>query len=530
MAIRRVAVVMVLVALLSWPASVELMGQGQAVLRVEPSRLSFEDQAGGEHADPGFLTLANDGEGLLKWKASTDVDWITLGAPAGKLSGGREIHLLVLANTEGLDAGVRRGTITIEDPDAQGSPAVVDVTLTLRDPPKLEVSPSSLSFEAQEGGSNPDSQALTIKNVGGQSLSWTASENLDWLRLSRTKGSLDARESEQMTVSVDVSGLGVSNNKGQIVVLSIGEKGSPVFVDVTLTVTGRSTRLTGPALAGMVEVPGGSFEMGNSFGGAGNSDELPVHTVKVSGFYMDKFEVTKGMWDEVASWASGHGYDIGQGDGSTDRSDGTGSASMHPVTFVTWYEAVKWANARSEKEGLVPCYYTSIAQTTVYRRGRVDVKNGWVKWEADCYRLPTEAEWEKAGRGGLEGKQYSWGNDGPVCEAGASNGARFDDNDKCNDIGTASVGTYSTNGYGLYDMAGNVWEWNWDRWDSKYHASSPGNDPRGPVSGSLRVRRGGSWVDDAFLVRVADRSGLGPGVGFDILGFRLVRAAASLPS
>jgi len=501
--------------------------QSQVALRVSPTSLRFTGQTGGQRPDAQFLTLVNVGESVLKWQASTDVDWVILGAPAAKIGVGQVVKLLVLLDTQGLASGTHRGAITVENVDAQEPPIQVDVTLTLVEPAQLEVSPSSLSFEVQEGGSNPSSQTLTIKNTGGKVLSWTAAENLGWLNLIRTKGSLDAGETEQITVSVDVSGLGASNNKGQIVIFASGVEGSPMFVDVTLTVAGRPTTQPGSAPAGMVEVPGGSFKMGDSFG-EGDSDELPVHTVNVSGFYMDKFEVTKGLWDEVADWASSHGYDIGPGDGSTARSDGTGSASEHPVTFVSWYEAAKWANARSEQEGLVPMYYTSSTQSTVYRTGKVNVRNDWVKWNANGYRLPTEAEWEKAARGGLSGKRYPWGDGAPVCESDALGGTRFDDDDKCNDIGTASVGTYLPNGYGLYDMAGNVWEWNWD-WFGSY-ASSSVSDPRGPASGSSRVERGGSWVNIAIVVRVALRLFFGPGVGIFFVGFRLVRAVSSLPS
>jgi len=536
MVTRRIGVVLVLVALLglSWPASVELMGQGQAVLQVSPNSLGFTSEVGSLHPGFRFLTLGNAGAALLKWGASTDVGWITLGAPAGKLAPGQIIRLLVLVNTEGLVAGTHEGTITIEDPDAQGSPAVVDVTLTLRDPARLEVSPGSLSFSAQESGSNPSSKVLTIKNSGGKGLSWTASENLGWLKLSRTEGSLDAGASEQVTVTVDVSGLSVGTKQSQIVVLAIGAQGSPVFVDVTLTVTGRPTTQPGSAPAGMVEVPGGSFEMGDNFN-EGQSDELPVHTVEVSGFYMDKFEVTKGLWDEVAGWASNHGYDIGSGDGA-------GKAGDHPVQDVTWYEAVKWANARSEKEGLTPCYYTDSGQTTVYRKGSVNVKNGWVKWDTDCYRLPTEAEWEKAARGGATGHRFPWSDVDTIDKSRANyvggNNESYDKggpsgNPSCAASGsprTCPVGSFVANGYGLFDMAGNVWEWNWDWYDSGLYASSSGRNPRGPVSGSNRVFRGGCWNDFAFNVRVANRCSDGPGDERNILGFRLVRAASSLPS
>ena len=110
----------------------------------------------------------------------------------------------------------------------------------------------------------------------------------------------------------------------------------------------------------MVYIPPGTFRMGNIIG-TGDADEVPVHNVYVGGFYMDRYEVTKALWDEVATWASTHGYDIAV-------SDGSGKATNHPVQAVFWYECVKWCNARSQKEGLTPCYRR--ATTPARRRAR----------------------------------------------------------------------------------------------------------------------------------------------------------------
>ena len=114
---------------------------------------------------------------------------------------------------------------------------------------------------------------------------------------------------------------------------------------------------------------------------------------------MDKYEVTKTLWDTVYQWATNHDYSFEWG--------ALGKAANHPVHTVTWYDAVKWCNARSEKEGRTPAYYTSAAQTTVYRSGEVNVDNTWVKWNAG-YRLPTEAEWERAARGGSSAHRFPW--------------------------------------------------------------------------------------------------------------------------
>ena len=279
--------------------------------------------------------------------------------------------------------------------------------------------------------------------------------------------------------------------------------------------------------AGMVLIPAGSFTMGDSFG-EGASYELPTQSVEVSAFYIDKDEVMSGLWDEVKTWAVGHGYGF--------DNEGSGLGPNHPVENVDWYDVVKWCNARSEKEGRVAAYYTDEAQTQVYRTGQVSVESGWVKWNGG-YRLPTEAEWEKAARGGVSGKRFPWGDTITHNEANYIS-STADSYDISSTRGynpgydddpmpyTSPVGSFpaGVNGYGLKDMAGNVAEWCWD-WHGAYSGGSVTN-PRGPTTGSYRVYRGGGWSSNARDSRTAARGFDWPTSKGDGLGFRSVLALA----
>lgn len=287
----------------------------------------------------------------------------------------------------------------------------------------------------------------------------------------------------------------------------------------------------GPEPTNMVYIPAGWFDMGDPHGDwvEDPTDVVdPPRSVYVSGFYIAKYEVTKALWDEVYNWAITNGY-------SFDNA-GSGKAADHPVHSVNWYDCVKWCNARSEKEGLTPCYYTDSTTSTVYRSDRLDLSNESVKWDADGYRLPTEAEWEKAARGGTSGRRFPWADD--TISHGRANykasGDRpFDlssggfhlDFATGNEPYSSPVGSFSANGYGLYDVAGNMWERCWD-WGSEFHEDPSGvADPRGPSSGEGRVDRGGSWGDNAVEARTATRCGDHPIHQDDAIGFRLVRSA-----
>ena len=231
---------------------------------------------------------------------------------------------------------------------------------------------------------------------------------------------------------------------------------------------------------GMAPIPAGSFQMGDDrVGGA-----TPVHTVTVSAFAMDKWEVSIELWESVRAWGNARGFDLPAG-GSF--------GAQHPVHSVNWFDVVKWCNARSEKEERVPAYYVDAAMTQVYRSGEKNPAG--VKWDAG-FRLPTEAEWEKAARGGREGDLYIWNNTNIIYLS-----ANYDDSGI---VRTTPVGSYNQNGYGLYDMAGNVSEWCWD-WYGEF-LSIAQNNPRGLVFGTERIQRGGGWENSQQKIQVASRS------------------------
>ena len=285
-------------------------------------------------------------------------------------------------------------------------------------------------------------------------------------------------------------------------------------------------------------ITAGSFEMGQT----GIVHAEPVHSVYVSAFYMGKYEVTKELWDAVKTWGASNGYtDLPVGNGSY-----VSKGANHPVHSINWFAMVKWCNARSQKEGLTPCYYTDAAQTvaSICKTGQPYIVNTMVKWSANGYRLPTEAEWEKAARGGLSGKLFPWGN---TISHSQANYSVYSSNGKTNyysydvtprppgkvydyyhptyavngDPYTSPVGSFDPNGYGLYDMAGNLLEWCWDEYG--IYTSDAQVDPRGYVDGSAPVIRGGGWYDSAYDARCAYRNIKTSDGSNRYIGFRLAR-------
>ncbi|MGQ9632576.1 MAG: formylglycine-generating enzyme family protein [bacterium] len=216
----------------------------------------------------------------------------------------------------------------------------------------------------------------------------------------------------------------------------------------------------------MVWIPGGTFQMGDRWGN-GDPNEKPVHTVTLEGFWMDVAEVTneefKKFVDATDYGAQGEWRDYYKEDG-------------HPVVAVTWSDAVAYAS-----------------------------------WAGR--RLPTEAEWEYAA-GGPEHTKWSLGDE--------FDGSKYTWMDNQGNP-TRPVASHPANGFGLYDMSGNVWEWCADWFSERYYANSPSMNPKGPPTGDFRVLRGGSWLNDEWYLRVANRLGFPPDNWGDVFGFRCVQ-------
>jgi formylglycine-generating enzyme required for sulfatase activity len=244
-------------------------------------------------------------------------------------------------------------------------------------------------------------------------------------------------------------------------------------------------RSGGTAAAGFVRIEPGRFLMGSPAGEDGREDdEGPQVEVGITrAFLIQATEVTQGQWKATMGSNPSHFSSCGD---------------ACPVEYVTWFEAVEYANAVSRREGLEACYRIS---------GK-DVQ--WSKGLA-CkgYRLPTEAEWEYAARAGTTGARY-----------GELDAIAWHEENSAKT--THPVGQKQANAWGLFDMIGNVWEWCWD-WSADY-AKGPVTDPLGPASGSYRVIRGGSWTYDESFQRAAFRNRNLPGDGYSFVGFRLVRS------
>ena len=262
----------------------------------------------------------------------------------------------------------------------------------------------------------------------------------------------------------------------------------------------------------MAYVEGGTFMMGCTLEKLYCADEeKPARSVTLTrDFYIGKYEVTQKQWHEIM------GIDLRR---QRDKVDGNlsirGEGDDYPMYYVSWYDAVEFCNRLSELTGLKPAY--NIDKTAKDGENGID-NEGWLVTlipEANGYRLPTEAEWEYAARGGNKSRGYQF--------SGGDNAGEVAWYDGNSDAGTHPVGTKKANELGIHDMTGNVDEWVSDWYDFLYYANSPPRDPTGHAEGMNRAVRGGSWYIHARNARVSIRYGYGPGLRSFNLGFRLAR-------
>jgi len=355
---------------------------------------------------------------------------------------------------------------------------LLGVTVFLVSGEDLEI--TSFKGNGQLSWTNPADPAALYR------VEWAARPGGPWYRTFDNIGSLDGHDSTDFSVDV------------------------PMYYRVAMS--------TEPPPRGMVYVDAGEFAMGEE----GVAE--PVHINFISGFWIEEKEVTKALWDKVYQWAIHHGYSF--------SGEARGKGPDHPVHYISWYDIMKWCNARSEMEGLVPMYRVMLSGVPVmYRNGHhLPV----VLWDENGYRLPTEAEWEKAARGRRQGRRFPWGGDVITHEWANYNsaGAHAYDQSVTQDhhpyysIGsppyTSPCGVFPANGYGLQDMAGNVAEWVWDQYIP--YTAEYRTDPRPPAEISVyRVIRGGSWSNEASFARVAHRINADAVGKSDEIGFRTVR-------
>ncbi len=263
----------------------------------------------------------------------------------------------------------------------------------------------------------------------------------------------------------------------------------------------------------MVYIEGGTFTMGSPESekdrGKDKGKDEKQHKVTVSSYWMGKYEVTQKQYIDITG---------------TDPSYFKGDNL--PVERVSWYDAVEYCNKLSEKNGLKPYYKIEIDKSQKdpnnknsgdYLKYTVTILGG------NGFRLPTEAEWEYACRGGTT-TVFHFGDSLDSTMANFNGNYPYNGNKRAYREKTTDVGSFKPNAYGLYDMHGNVWEWCWDRYEEGYYIKSPAKDPEGGESGKYRVLRGGSWFDIGSDLRSANRLSIGAGNRGLLFGFRVVRS------
>lgn len=265
--------------------------------------------------------------------------------------------------------------------------------------------------------------------------------------------------------------------------------------------------ITGKDGAVMLRIPSGEFLMGNN-GQDFPNIEKPQHKVYTDAFYIDKYEVTNNQFSDFLNTVKpSEGRDGQRWKWVVLRSD---LDTEDRKTY--WATEISLENNIYESE---PGYERHPVHSVSWYAA-----DAYCKWAGK--RLPTEAEWEKAARGKLEGRQYPWGDEIPT--GGVIFGREWIDNKEPSP--TSVVGNYYPNDLGIYDMVGNVWEWCSDWYSGIYYKDSPRENPKGPAAGVEKVHRGGGWINPPYALRVGNRGFDAPDALPDGVGFRCAKDAA----
>ena len=433
---------------------------------------------------------------------------------------GSEVASKLLADSSAIPAkkGSTDRTWTFEikaaDETANGTYTVAAIDSDGREE-TAQIAISNFDFTAPKVASGLEAVLSTDKT--SVTLTWKdpVDEDFDHVEICfvSNNGTSDSGKSETVEVKKDVQSndFAVEPSKAYyeyyiVTVDTLGNKSSVITKKVYVDAVPKIPE-------GFVKIPAVSISESETWTPASNVF-VSGRNLEIASFYMSDHEVTRGEYKAVmgSDPSKANAYDK---DGN--KLTGDDNVKNNPVNNISWYDALVYCNTLSIKEDLTPCYAIG-GKTAPKEWGEVPTSNNdtWnaatCDFEANGYRLPTEAEWEWAARGGGESYTYAGSND-------VDDVAWYTEN--TNNTGTRDVKTKKANAYGLYDMSGNVWEWCWD-WYGSISSVTP---DEGPASGSYRCPRGGSWRNDAYNAQVAYRNNYYPCRRLDYCGIRLVRNA-----
>ena len=269
-----------------------------------------------------------------------------------------------------------------------------------------------------------------------------------------------------------------------------------LLVVTTLSIVSLSAFKTALEMNRMVRVEGGTYKMGSKDSDkTADNDEQREHEVTIKTFEISKFEITVWEWKQYTK----------ANKLSMPAKPDWGWQDNYPINGITWEEAIAYCNWLSKKEKLQPVYS---------KQGPNYVCN----FKANGYRLPTEAEWEFAAKGGVKSKGYKF--------SGGNEANEVAWHKAISKNSPHTVGTKLPNELGIYDMSGNVWEWCWDWYNKDYYKIEKGDNPKGPEMGERRTVRGGSWDSQVNYLRPANRISTPQNKTHEFYGFRVARTIA----